>query len=92
MNSKSNRALALLNASTVWTWASTFGHGSVIELTNYTTEAELSVHLPYDKFVKEKEEEAYKHVVSAGAKFEWINCPHLRMWNLRITWNFKTNY
>lgn len=92
MNIKYSRAFALLNASTVWSWASTFGHGSVIELTTYTTEVELSVHLPYDKFVKEREDDKYKQVVAAGAKITWIDCPHLRMWNLRIKWNFNTDY
>ena len=84
MNIKYSRAFALLNASTVWQWASTFGHGSIIELTTYTTEVELSVHFPYDKFEKEREFERFKQVMAAGAEVEWINCPHLRMWDLHI--------
>lgn len=92
MNSKSNRAFALLNASTVWTWASTFGHGTIIELTTWPTSVGLVVHLPYDSFCFDRELVAFKRVVSAGAQIEYDDRPHLRLYVLRIEWRFDTEY
>lgn len=92
MNSKSNRAFALLNASTVWSWASTFGHGSVIELTSWSSSATLFVHLPYDSFSLDRELVAYKRIVSAGAQIKYEDRPDLQIYVLRIEWKFDTNY
>lgn len=92
MNSKSNRAFALLNASTVWAWASTFGHGSIIELTTWSSEVTLFVHLPYESFDLDRELEKYKSVVSAGAQIKYEDRPDLQIYVLRIEWNFDTNY
>lgn len=92
MNSKSNRAFALLNASTVWSWASTFGHGSVIELTTWSSSATLFVHLPYDSFHLDRELVKFRNVVSAGAKIKYEDRPHLQIYVLRIEWNFDTEY
>lgn len=92
MNSKSNRAIALLNASTVWSWASTFGHGSVIELTTWSSSVTLFVHLPYDSFDLDREIEKYKNVVSIGAKITHENRPDLQIYVLRIEWNFDTEF
>lgn len=92
MKSKSNRAFALLNASTVWTWASTFGHGSYIRLTAYTTCVELEVDLSYDSFHLDRELVKYKQVVSNGAKFRFVDRPDLRINVLYITWDYDTEY
>ncbi len=92
MNSKSNRAFALLNASTVWSWASTFGHGSVIELTSWSSEVTLFVHLPYDSFDLERELEKFKSIVCAGAKITYDNRPDLQIYVLRIEWKFDTEF
>lgn len=92
MNSKSNRAFALLNASAVWTWASTFGHGSIIELTTYSTGVELVVHLPYDSFHIDRELVKFKQVVSIGAKIVYVDRPDLKIYVMRIVWDYDTNY
>lgn len=92
MNSKSNRAIALLNASTVWSWASTFGHGSVIELTTWSSSVTLFVHLPYDSFDLDREIEKYKNVVSIGAKIKYEDRPDLQIYVLRIEWEYDHNY
>jgi hypothetical protein len=92
MNKKSNRAFALLNASTVWSWASTFGHGSIIELTTWPTGVTLIVHLPYDSFDLGRELVKFKRIVSAGAKIEYEDRPHLQVNVLRIEWSFDTEY
>lgn len=92
MNSKTNRAFALLNASAVWTWASTFGHGSVIELTTWSSSVTLFVHLPYDSFDLDREIEKYKDVVSVGAQIKYEDRPDLQIYVLRIEWKFDTEY
>lgn len=92
MNSKSNRAIALLNASTVWAWASTFGHGSVIELTTWSSSVTLFVHLPYDSYVLDRELEKFKDVVSAGAKIKYEDRPDLQIYVLRIEWKYDHEY
>lgn len=92
MNSKSNRAFALLNASTVWSWASTFGHGTILELTTWSTSVGLVAHLPYDSFCLDRELVAYKRVVSAGAQIKYEDRPDLQIYVLRIEWNFDTEY
>lgn len=92
MNSKNNRAIALLNASTVWAWASTFGHGSVIELTTWSSSVTLFVHLPYDSYVLDRELEKFKGVVSAGAKIKYEDRPDLQIYVLRIEWEYDHEY
>lgn len=92
MNSKTNRAFALLNASSVWTWAATFGHGSIMELTAWSTSVTLFVHLPYDSFDLDRELEAYKRVVSVGAEIKYEDRPDLQIYVLRIEWMFNTEY
>ena len=92
MNSKSNRAFALLNASTVWAWASSFGHGSVIELTTSSSSATLFVYLSYDSFCLDRELVAFKKVISAGAQIKYEDRPDLQIYVLRIEWSFDTEY
>ena len=92
MNKKANRAFALLNASAVWTWASTFGHGSIIELTTYSTCVELVVLLPYDSFHLDRELVKFKKVVSVGAKIVYEDRPDLKIYILHIEWNYDTNF
>ena len=92
MNIKYSRAFALLNASAVWSWASTFGHGSVIELTTWSSSVTLFVHLPYDSFDFDRELEKFKSLVCAGAQFKYENRPDLQIYVLRIEWNFDTMY
>lgn len=92
MNSKSNRAFALLNSSFVWTWASTLGHGSIIELTTWSSSVTLFVHLPYDSFNLDSELALFKSIVSKGAQIKYEDRPHLQVYVLRIEWNFDTEY
>lgn len=92
MNIKYSRAFALLNASTVWSWASTFGHGTVIELTTWSHEVTLFVHLPYDSFCLERELEKFKGIVCAGAQIKYEDRPDLQIYVLRIEWDFDTEF
>lgn len=92
MNSKTKRAFALLNAQSVWSWASAFNHGSVIELTTWSSSVTLFVHLPYDSYDLECELENYRRVVSEGAQIKYENRPDLQIYVLRIEWKFDTEY
>ena len=92
MNIKYRRAFALLNASTVWSWASTFGHGSVIELTTWSSSVTMYVHLPYDSFDLDRELEKFKSIVCAGAQIKYDDRPDLQIYVLRIEWKFDTEY
>lgn len=79
---------ALLNAVSVYSWASLFGHGSLIQLTNWTTDIELQVHFDYGDFNIDREDDYYRSVVIAGAKMKWESRDDLRIDILRITWVF----
>lgn len=85
-----SRESALFNAQSVWGWATMFGHGSIIEMTLFSFSVTLSVHFPYDKFDKDREDQKYRSVVMAGADFKWTNRPDLQIWVLCIEWNFET--
>lgn len=85
-----SREAALFNAQSVWGWATMFGHGSIIEMTLFSFSVTLSVHFPYDKFDKDREDQKYRSVVMAGADFKWTNRPDLQIWVLGIEWNFET--
>lgn len=85
-----SREAALFNAQSVWGWATMFGHGSIIELTSFTTDVTLSVHFPYSDFDKDREDQKYRSVVMAGAKFHWTDRPDLQIWTLHIEWHFET--
>lgn len=82
------KCAALLNAQNVWAWASFFGHGSIIGLTKYELSVELTIHFPYDKFDKSREDEMVRNVVVAGAHIEWSDSPKYQVYLLSITWRF----
>lgn len=80
---------ALVNAQSVFSWAVLFGHGTLHELINYSSDIELNVHFPYDRFDHDREYEKYKSVVIAGANFKWEDRSDLQIWVLRITWRYS---
>lgn len=79
---------ALLNAQTVWAWATFFGHGDIVSLTMYSHSVNLEIHFPNDKFIKEREDERIRNVVSLGADFRWDFNLEYHVDILYITWNF----
>lgn len=86
-----SRESTLFNAQSVWGWATMFGHGSIISLTAFSSIVNMSIHFPYHDFDKDREDQKYRSVVMAGAEFEWVDFPDLKIWELRIIWKFETN-
>lgn len=84
-----NKSDALVNAQSVFSWAVFFGHGSLHELINWTTEISLNVHFAYGQFDRDREDDQYRSVVMAGAQFDWEDRPDLKIEVLRITWHYS---
>lgn len=82
------KCAALLNAQTVWAWASFFGHGEIVSLTKYNHSVDLEVHYPRDKFDKDREETKIANVTMVGANFRWIELNEGQIDVLHITWSF----
>lgn len=80
---------ALVNAKTVFSWAVLFGHGSLHELTNWTSEIEMNVHFPYYSFDRGRVNQKFRSVVMAGAEMKWEDRPDLAIWILRISWRYS---
>ncbi len=80
---------ALVNAQGVYAWALLFGHGTLHELTNWSTEISLNVHFAYGQFDHDRENEIFKSVVMAGARFDWEDRPDLQIEVLRIIWHYS---
>lgn len=80
---------ALVNAQSVYSWAMLFGHGQLHQLTNWCVEIELSVHFPYNEYVRDREDDKFRSVVMAGAKFKWVDRPDLKIEVLIITWHYS---
>ena len=82
------KCAALLNAQTVWAWATFFGRGDIVSLTKYTSNVQLEIHFPNDKFIKEREDEKFRHIVTHGADFRWDFNLEYHVDILYITWWF----
>jgi len=82
------KCAALLNAQTVWAWASFFGHGDIVSLTSYKYSVDLEVHFPRDKFDKDREDAEIRDITMAGANFRWFYYPEDKLDVLHITWSF----
>lgn len=80
---------ALVNAQSVFSWAVLFGHGSLHQLTNWCDEIEIAVHFKYGEYDHDREDEKYRSVVMAGAKFEWNDRPDLQIEVLCIKWHYS---
>lgn len=83
------KCAALMNAQTVWAWASFFGHGDIVSLTKTKFSVQLEVHFPRDKFDKDREDAKIRNVTTAGANFRWADLPDLQVDVLLITWSFN---
>lgn len=81
---------ALVNAQSVYSWAVLFGHGSLHELTNWSTEITLNIHFPYGQYDRDREDDEFGSVVMEGAQFDWADRPDLRIEVLRITWHYNS--
>lgn len=77
-----------MNAQNVWAWATFFGHGDIVSLTKYTSCVQLEIHFPNDKFLKEREDERFREVVTCGAEFRWSFNLEYHVDILYITWRF----
>lgn len=82
------RYAALMNAQNVWAWATFFGHGDVVCLTKNDFCVQLAIRFPYDKFVKDREDDKVRNVTVEGAIFRWENVSELECDILHITWKF----
>lgn len=80
---------ALVNAQSVFSWAVLFSHGTLHELTNWSTEITLNVHFAYGQYDHDRENEKFKSVVMAGAQFDWEDRPDLQIEVLRIRWRYS---
>lgn len=80
---------ALVNAQSVFSWAVFFGHGTLHQLTSWCSEMELTVHFPYGEFNHEREDNKFRSVVVAGAKFDWSDRDDLKIEVLSIKWHYS---
>lgn len=80
---------ALVNAQSVFAWAMFFGHGTLHQLTNWSSEIELTVHFPFGEFDRERENGNFRALVIEGAEIEWIDRPDLQVEVLYIKWHYS---